>query len=162
MNGWRARNRAFTDVFEPVSTLKPFTIAAALEAGGIKPDTVFETAPGTFSIGKAIIRDAHKEGPLTVTQVIQKSSNVGSAKIALSLPPQTLWGMLNDSGFGASTGSGFPGEVSGKPAYRYMAPHRAGYDVIWPRHRGEPAAVGARLYLVLCGGGIETDFPIEA
>ena len=113
-NGGRARNRALTDVFEPGSTLKPFTIAAALEAGGVKPDTVFETAPGTFSIGKATIRDAHKEGPLTVAQVIQKSSNVGSAKIALSLPPQTLWEMLSDSGFGASTGSGFPGEVSGR------------------------------------------------
>jgi cell division protein FtsI (penicillin-binding protein 3) len=114
MNGWRARNRAFTDVFEPGSTLKPFTIAAALEAGGIKPDTIFETAPGTFSIGKATIRDSHKEDALTVTQVIQKSSNVGSAKIALSLPPQTLWGMLNDAGFGTSTGSGFPGEAGGK------------------------------------------------
>jgi cell division protein FtsI/penicillin-binding protein 2 len=67
-NGGRARNRALTDVFEPGSTLKPFTIAAALEAGGVKPDTVFETAPGTFSIGKATIRDAHKEGPLTVAR----------------------------------------------------------------------------------------------
>lgn len=112
--GGRARNRALTDVFEPGSTLKPFTIAAALEAGGIKPDTIFETAPGTFSIGKATIRDAHKEGPLTVEQVIQKSSNIGSAKIALSLPPRTLWEMLSESGFGTSTGSGFPGEVSGR------------------------------------------------
>jgi cell division protein FtsI (penicillin-binding protein 3) len=114
MNGGRARNRALTDVFEPGSTLKPFTIAAALESGGIKPDTIFETAPGTFSIGKATIRDAHQEGPLTVAQVIQKSSNVGSAKIALSLPPQTLWEMLSGAGFGVPTGSGFPGEVSGK------------------------------------------------
>ncbi len=114
MNGGRARNRALTDVFEPGSTLKPFTIAAALEAGGVTPDTTFETAPGTFSIGRATIRDAHKEGLLTVAQVIQKSSNIGSAKIALSLPPQTLWEMLSDAGFGASTGSGFPGEVSGR------------------------------------------------
>lgn len=114
MNGGRARNRALTDVFEPGSTLKPFTIAAALESGGIKPDTIFETAPGTFSIGKATIRDAHQEGPLTAAQVIQKSSNVGSAKIALSLPPQTLWEMLSGAGFGVPTGSGFPGEVSGK------------------------------------------------
>jgi cell division protein FtsI (penicillin-binding protein 3) len=114
MKGGHARNRALTDEFEPGSTLKPFTIAAALETGGIKADTVLETAPGTFSIGKATIRDAHKEGALTVAQVIQKSSNVGSAKIALSLPPQTLWEMLNDVGFGAPTGSGFPGEVSGK------------------------------------------------
>jgi cell division protein FtsI (penicillin-binding protein 3) len=110
----RFRNRALTDVFEPGSTLKPFTIAAALEAGGIKPDTVFQTAPGTFSIGRATIRDAHKENALTVAQVIQKSSNIGSAKIALSLPSQTLWEMLSEAGFGAPTGSGFPGEVSGK------------------------------------------------
>lgn len=108
------RNRALTDVFEPGSTLKPFTVAAALEAGGIKPDTVFQTAPGTFSIGRATIRDAHKENALTVAQVIQKSSNIGSAKIALSLPSQTLWEMLSEAGFGAPTGSGFPGEVSGK------------------------------------------------
>ncbi|SEP26283.1 penicillin-binding protein 2 [Nitrosovibrio sp. Nv6] len=114
MKAGRARNRALTDVFEPGSTLKPFTIAAALEAGSITPDTVFETAPGTFSIGRATIRDAHQEGPLTVAQVIQKSSNVGSAKIALSLPPQTLWEMLSEAGFGTPTGSGFPGEVGGK------------------------------------------------
>ncbi len=114
ISGARARNRALTDVFEPGSTLKPFTIAAALEAGVIEPDTIFQTAPGTLTIGKATIRDSHKEGPLTVAQVVQKSSNVGSAKIALSLPPQTLWEMLSRSGFGTSTGSGFPGEVNGR------------------------------------------------
>src|SRR5687768_17227957 len=87
VNNGLARNRAVTDVFEPGSTLKPFTIAAALEAGGVTPDTVFETSPGFFSIGRATIRDAHREDALTVAQVIQKSSNVGAAKIALSLPP---------------------------------------------------------------------------
>ncbi|MBA4141494.1 MAG: penicillin-binding protein 2 [Nitrosospira sp.] len=113
MSGGQARNRALTDMFEPGSTLKPFTVAAALEKGEIKADTVFETSPGTFSIGRATIRDTRREGALTVAQVIQKSSNVGSAKIALSLPPQTLWGILNDVGFGTPTGSGFPGEASG-------------------------------------------------
>ncbi len=113
-NSGRARNRVLTDVFEPGSTLKPFTVAAALEAGGIKPDTIFQTAPGTLTIGKATISDSHREGPLTVEQVIQKSSNVGSAKIALTLSPQTLWETFSRSGFGASTGSGFPGEVNGK------------------------------------------------
>jgi cell division protein FtsI (penicillin-binding protein 3) len=113
-NSAQSRNRAVTDMFEPGSTLKPFTVAAALEAGRITPDTVFQTAPGSFSIGKATIRDAHRTEALTVTQVIQKSSNVGSAKIALSLPPQTLWEMLNGAGFGELPGSGFPGEVSGK------------------------------------------------
>ncbi len=115
----RARNRALTDVFEPGSTLKPFTVAAALEAGRISPDTIFQTAPGTLTIGKATIRDSHREGPLTVSQVIQKSSNVGSAKIALSLPPETLWEILSQSGFGVSTGSGFPGEVTGR-----LRPHK--------------------------------------
>lgn len=114
VNGGRARNRALTDEFEPGSTLKPFTIAAALDAGLVKPDTVFQTAPGTLTIGTATIHDAHQEGALTVAQVIQKSSNVGAAKIALSLPSQTLWEMLSHSGFGTATGSGFPGEVSGK------------------------------------------------
>lgn len=113
-NSGRARNRVLTDVFEPGSTLKPFTVASALEAGGIKPDTIFQTAPGTLTIGKATISDSHREGPLTVAQVIQKSSNVGAAKIALTLSPQTLWETFSRSGFGASTGSGFPGEVSGK------------------------------------------------
>ena len=114
IGGGRTRNKAVTDMFEPGSTLKPFTIAAALKAGEVKPETVFQTAPGTFSIGRSVIRDAHREESLTVAQVIQKSSNVGSAKIALSLPPQTLWEMLSEAGFGALTGSGFPGEVSGK------------------------------------------------
>lgn len=114
INSGRARNRVLTDVFEPGSTLKPFTVAAALEAGGINPDTIFQTAPGTLTIGKATIRDAHRQGPLTVEQVIQKSSNVGSAKIALTLSPQTLWETFSRSGFGESTGSGFPGEVKGK------------------------------------------------
>ncbi|MEE9222742.1 MAG: penicillin-binding protein 2 [Nitrosomonadaceae bacterium] len=113
-NSGRARNRVLTDVFEPGSTLKPFTVASALEAGGIKPDTIFQTAPGTLTIGKATISDSHREGPLTVAQVIQKSSNVGAAKIALTLSPQTLWETFSRSGFGASTGSGFPGEVNGK------------------------------------------------
>ena len=114
VNGGRARNRALTDEFEPGSTLKPFTVAAALDAGLVKPDTVFQTAPGILTIGAATIRDSHQEGALTVAQVIQKSSNVGAAKIALSLPPQTLWEILSHSGFGATTGSGFPGEVRGK------------------------------------------------
>jgi len=79
----RMRNRALTDVFEPGSTMKPFTIASALESGKIRPDTVIQTAPGTLTIGPNTIHDAHVSGALTVEQVIQKSSNVGAAKIAL-------------------------------------------------------------------------------
>jgi len=108
------RNRALTDTFEPGSTMKPFTIAAALDAGRIRPDTVIETAPGTLTIGTATIHDAHPEGTLTVEQVIQKSSNVGAAKIALGLPSATLWEMFSNAGFGTPPKTGFPGEQSGR------------------------------------------------
>ncbi len=110
----RMRNRAVTDLFEPGSTLKPFTVAAALEAGSVKPDSVIQTAPGRLAIGSYVIRDAHPQGALTVAQVIQKSSNVGAAKMALALPPETLWNLFSQVGFGVPPQSGFPGEVSGK------------------------------------------------
>jgi cell division protein FtsI (penicillin-binding protein 3) len=110
----RMRNRALTDTFEPGSTLKPFTIAAALEAGKVRPGTIVDTAPGTLTIGNATIHDAHREGTLTVEQVVQKSSNVGAAKIALSLPAETMWSALSGAGFGAPPRTGFPGEVSGR------------------------------------------------
>ena len=108
------RNHAVTDQFEPGSTMKPFTIATALEAGKIKPNTVINTAGGTLTLGGRTINDTHPERSLTVAQVIQKSSNVGTAKIALGLPPETLWHGLSDSGFGSLTGSAFPGEAPGK------------------------------------------------
>ena len=110
----RARNRALTDVFEPGSTLKPFTVAAALEAGVVKPLTVINTAPGAMTIGGATIHDAHPLGALTVEQIIQKSSNIGSAKMALMLKPEVMWQMLSRSGFGTPPKTGFPGEVGGR------------------------------------------------
>jgi cell division protein FtsI (penicillin-binding protein 3) len=108
------RNRALTDTFEPGSTMKPFTIAAALEAGIVKPDTIIHTEAGSLTIGPNTIHDAHKAGPLTVDQVIQKSSNVGAAKIALSMPAARLWSMFSEIGLGTAPGTGFPGEVSGR------------------------------------------------
>jgi cell division protein FtsI (penicillin-binding protein 3) len=110
----RMRNRALTDVFEPGSTLKPFTIAAALDAGAVRPDTLVATGNGTLAIGPNTVHDAHPAGTLTVAQVIQKSSNVGAAKIALGLPAQTMWQKLADAGFGTAPKTGFPGEVSGR------------------------------------------------
>lgn len=107
------RNRAFVDTFEPGSTLKPFAVSIAMETGKIKPTSLLETAPGFLKVGKATIRDVRNKGALSVSQVIQESSNVGTAKIALMLPPKTFWEMLSQSGFGTSTGSGFPGEVNG-------------------------------------------------
>ena len=109
----RTRNRAVTDLFEPGSTLKPFTAAVALEAGKVRPETIIQTAPGALTIGNRTIHDAHPHGALTVTQVIQKSSNIGAAKMALQLPAETMWALLKQVGFGTPPQSGFPGEVSG-------------------------------------------------
>ena len=110
----RTRNRAVTDLFEPGSTLKPFTAAAAIETGLFKFDSVIQTGSGQLSIGSATIHDAHPSGALTVAQVIQKSSNVGAAKIALALPSEKMWSMFNQVGFGTPPRSGFPGEGTGK------------------------------------------------
>jgi cell division protein FtsI (penicillin-binding protein 3) len=108
------RNRAVADLFEPGSTLKPFTVAAALENGKVKPDTLINTEHGVYTVGGRQIHDSHPEGTLTVAGVIQKSSNVGAAKMALMLEPKVMWQALSDNGFGAHTGSEFPGEAAGK------------------------------------------------
>lgn len=108
------RNRAIADLFEPGSTMKPFTVATALEQGKVRPETVINTERGVYMVGNRKIHDTHPESKLSVAQIIQKSSNIGSAKIALSLDSQTLWQSLADSGFGARTGSNFPGEAPGK------------------------------------------------
>ncbi|MES2546090.1 MAG: penicillin-binding protein 2 [Pseudomonadota bacterium] len=110
----KTRNRVITDVFEPGSTLKPMTAAAAMEFGDFKPDTKIQTAPGYMTIGTATIHDAHPHGVLTVAEVIQKSSNVGSAKMALSLKREALWSTFNQFGFGSRANIGFPGEASGR------------------------------------------------
>jgi len=109
----RFRNRAVTDVFEPGSTMKPFTIAAALESGRFRPTTPINTEPGMLRLGGFTIRDTHDHGLIDVSTVIQKSSNVGASRIALALEPQRLWDMLSRFGFGYDTGSGFPGEAAG-------------------------------------------------
>jgi len=119
----RSRNRAVVDLFEPGSTLKPFTVAAALESGLVSPESMIDTGGGHYAIGSRTIHDAHPEGLLTVAQVIQKSSNVGSAKMALALTPQKLWAILSDVGFGTQTRVGFPGEASGRlRAYQTWKP----------------------------------------
>ena len=109
----KTRNRAITDMFEPGSTMKPVTASAAMQFGDYKPDTKIQTAPGRMSIGPATINDTHSYGVLTVAQVIQKSSNVGAAKMALSLKKEELWSTFNQLGFGSRTNIGFPGESSG-------------------------------------------------
>lgn len=114
LSGAQLRNRALTDTFEPGSVMKPFTAALALDRGKVRFDTVIQTAPGKLTIGTATISDAHPHGALTVAQVIQKSSNVGTAKIALGFPPRELWEMFDGVGFGQQPNLGFPGEVTGR------------------------------------------------
>lgn len=114
LSGAQLRNRAITDTFEPGSVMKPFTAALALERGKVRFDTVINTAPGRLTIGTATISDSHPHGALTVAQVIQKSSNVGTAKIALGFPPKDMWDMFDSIGFGQAPNLGFPGEVNGR------------------------------------------------
>ncbi|MEQ6291156.1 peptidoglycan D,D-transpeptidase FtsI family protein [Vogesella sp. GCM10023246] len=106
------RNRAVVDMFEPGSTMKPFTVAMGIDAGRITPDTWFDTRP--YMIGPATVRDSHPNPSLTVSGIIQKSSNVGSSKIAAMFSPEQMWTFYRQSGFGISPQSGFPGESSGR------------------------------------------------
>jgi cell division protein FtsI (penicillin-binding protein 3) len=108
-----SRNRGATDVFEPGSTMKPFTIAAALESGRWHPENVVQTAPGYYMVQGKTIRDIHDYGALDLAGIILKSSNVGISKIALTLDPQQQMDMYRKLGFGTDTHSGFPGERSG-------------------------------------------------
>ncbi len=108
------RNRVVTDVFEPGSTLKPFTAAAALESGKFFPQTMIDTGSGQFTVGRNTIRDTHDNGLLTVAQVIEKSSNIGAARMALALGDRGLREMFSKAGFGAITGIRLPGEVAGR------------------------------------------------
>ena len=114
LSGAPLRNRAVTDAFEPGSTLKPFTIALALETGKLASASTVSTAPGTLTIANYTIHDAHPANALSVAQVIQKSSNVGAAKIALGLPREAMWDLFRRVGFGAPPSLGFPGASAGK------------------------------------------------
>jgi cell division protein FtsI (penicillin-binding protein 3) len=114
LTGEQLRNRVITDTFEPGSTFKPFVVALALETKRVTPDTVYDTAPGRMVIGDRTIRDSHAHGALTVSQIIQKSSNIGMAKIALPIPSQELWEMFTKAGFGQAPRFGFPGAVAGR------------------------------------------------
>lgn len=110
----RLRNRAVTDVYEPGSTMKPFTVAAALDAGVIRSDSVIDTAPGFFHLGAARVKDSKNLKAIDVATILRRSSNVGAAKIALSMNKKTLWQTMNRLGFGSTVGLGFPGEVGGQ------------------------------------------------
>lgn len=107
------RNNAITDVFEPGSTMKSFTAAFALDSGKFKPETMIDTSPGFLKVGHNLIKDHENLGTISLTQILQKSSNVGNTKVILALPPQQFYNLLHRVGFGESTGVEFPGEQMG-------------------------------------------------
>jgi len=114
LTGEQLRNRVLTDSFEPGSTMKPFITALALEKGIVRPDTPIHTAPGRITIGGSTINDSHPYDVLTVAEVIQKSSNVGTVKIAMQLSPREMWETYAQAGFGQKPQVPFPGAVSGR------------------------------------------------
>jgi cell division protein FtsI (penicillin-binding protein 3) len=107
------RNRAATDIFEPGSSIKPFIMAAALASGQYRPDSVVDTSPGFFKVGNKVEEDEHNFGVIDLATILAKSSNVGTAKIALSLQPEQIWSTLTGLGLGQVTGSNYPGESAG-------------------------------------------------
>jgi cell division protein FtsI (penicillin-binding protein 3) len=114
LSGEQLRNRVLTDTYEPGSTLKPFTIALALEEGIIKPDSIIQTGGGKFAIGPNTISDTHAHGNITVEEVIKFSSNIGAAKIALRMQPKEMWEMYAATGLGQAPKWGFPGAAAGR------------------------------------------------
>ena len=140
------RNRAVTDQFEPGSTLKPFTVAAALESGKFNAHSHFNTNPGTFKVLNKLIRDHENYGVIDMPTLLTKSSNVAAAQIAMALPRDTLPLLHRRLGFGHSTGSGFPGESAGSTSKRRdrrpAAAHAAGVPAA-PRRRPQPGRDGS-------------------
>jgi len=122
MNHTNLRNRAITDVFEPGSTMKPLTVAAALESGKFTTSSMINTAPGYLRVGRNVIRDHRNYGTINLATLISKSSNVGASKLALEMDVESVVGMFRDVGLGQDTGSGFPGERIGLLPYHSRWP----------------------------------------
>ena len=114
LSGEQLRNRALTDTFEPGSVMKPFTIGLALETKRVTPQTIIDTTPGRITITGSTISDSHPNGVLTVEGVIQKSSNVGTTKIAMQMESREMWDLFTQAGFGQKPQIAFPGAVSGR------------------------------------------------
>jgi len=148
------RNRAVTDVFEPGSTVKPFTVAGGLKSGKFTVDSIIDTKPGLFKVSGHTIRDFRDYGQIDLTTLIQKSSNVGASKVALTLKPETLWQSFSAFGLAESTGAYFPGEAMGSmpdpQSWRKLdrATLAYGYGV------ATSALQLARAYAVLGNGGV--------
>ena len=149
------RNRCVTDVFEPGSTTKAFSIANVLAQGKVTPNTLVDTSPGWFVLNGHVVRDPEgNDGVIDVTTVLVKSSNVGTAKLTLTTPPNSLWELLHKVGYGQVTGSGFPGESAGSlPLHKWsdfgLATFSFGYGL-----SATPLQV-ANAYATIARGGIK-------
>jgi len=150
----RFRNRAVTDVLEPGSTIKPFTVAVALMGGQFHSDTLLDTSPGFLKVGRHLVRDLHNYGLIDVATVIKKSSNVGATQLALAVSPEAMWKLFSNVGFGEMTTSGFSGEVSG------LLPHFSGWSEIHQATLSFGYGLSvtslqlAKAYAVIAGGGV--------
>jgi cell division protein FtsI (penicillin-binding protein 3) len=114
LSGEQLRNRALTDTFEPGSVMKPFTVGLGLETGRVTPQTLIDTGAGKYTLTGSTISDSHPNGVLTVEGVIQKSSNIGTTKIAMQMQPREMWELFSQAGFGQKPQISFPGAVSGR------------------------------------------------
>jgi len=114
LTGAQLRNRVLTDTYEPGSTLKPFAIALALQEGLVRPSSIVHTAPGRITIGNRTIGDSHPHDQLTIEEVIQKSSNVGTVKVAMQMESRAMWEIFTAIGLGQPPKVGFPGAVAGR------------------------------------------------
>ena len=148
------RNRSITDVFEPGSTMKPFTIAAALESGKFSPEDIVYTSPGSYQIGKYRISDSRDHGWLDLRGIVTKSSNVGISKIATQLDPDQMWSVFDAFGFGRPTGSEFPGEVAGYFNHPTLWHHVEQASVSYGYGISVTALQLVRAYAALANGGI--------
>jgi cell division protein FtsI (penicillin-binding protein 3) len=150
----RYRNRATNDVFEPGSSIKPFAVAAALESGTVRPDSVIDTSPGLLRVGASTVKDKRNLGPIDVTTVLARSSNVGVVKIAQTLKPEQMWDVFDHFGFGRVTGSGFPGESAGilPPPRHWKAINQA--TISYGYGLSVTALQLAQAYAVLGSGGV--------
>ena len=151
------RNRALTDVFEPGSTVKPFTVGVALQSGSYSPQSIIDTAPGFVRVDNFTVRDPRNRGEITLGEIIIHSSQVGISKLALDLNEYEVWGMFEKLGFGRDVGTGFPGESAG-----YLPNHRRWKDldrVTFAYGYGltvTPLQLAAS-YLTIASGGIKRD-----
>lgn len=156
------RNRAVTDMMEPGSTVKPFTLLAALESGKFKPESVINTSPGRIKVSYKTFVDPHDYGRLDLAGILTKSNQVGTTKLALQLNPDTTRELFERMGFGESIGSGFPGETSGSlPSYRKWDPvtqstFSFGYGI------SASALQLARAYSILASNGFRKEVSMVA